>query len=135
VAVKIVRATVLALPNGTFMSYSSGNGLIRTANYVNFHSFKWNIYSVGLSAAQRLNGWTWSGTIGTTIDALRTATDAAPSNCWRAWEDKQSQDYYTLTRDSGVWKNQPPPFLEGYKAPTLQDAERVLKFSKCRPTP
>src|ERR1700676_3643178 len=100
---KILHAVILALPNGTFMTYyPNGNESVRTPNYVNFHSLKWNVYTVNLTAAQRLNGWTWNGTIGTTVDALRSATDTASSHCWQPWGDKQSQDYFTLTRDNGV---------------------------------
>jgi hypothetical protein len=133
---KILHAVILALPNGTFVTYyPNGNGSVRTPNYVSFHSFKWNVYTVTLTPAQRLNGWTWNGTIGTTVDAFRSATDTASSHCWQPWEDKPSQDYFILTRHNGVWKTEPPPFLEGSKAPTLQDAERVLKFPKCAPTP
>jgi hypothetical protein len=88
-----------------------------TAEYRQFHGFRWELKEQSPSSADQLNGITWKGIIGIKSDAYRKLTEQhggippPEPPCWGAWQDMpkwEDQSLYDfiwpLTHINGVWK-------------------------------
>jgi hypothetical protein len=139
-AARIVSSMVLTLPDGTTMAWnyrqaSSGSG--PSSQYWHHSEFKWAVVEELLTAADRLNGLTWKGTIKTTIAAYRKAYESEPSTpCWFPWGDMSSDHSpkWSPWKVRGQWETQfhSSEALEGNRLPTQEVADRALKLPPCR---
>ena len=140
-AAKIVKGMLLPLADGTSMGWNYRErsfGIAPSSHYWHHSEFKWDVVEEPLTAADRLNGLTWKGTIKLTTAAYRDLYELEESpRCWSLWRDlsPDNSPRWSLQKVRGEWQ---PKFhstqaLEGNRLPTQGDADRVLKFPPCRP--
>jgi hypothetical protein len=140
-AAKIASVLVLPLPDGKSMGLryrEAMYGVEAAANYLQYSEFKWTVIEEPLSAADRLNGLTWKGTITWTMAAYRDLSENSYSaRCWRPWRDlsPSSSPKWSLQKVRDQWQNTflGSDSMVGNKLPTQADAERVLRAPLCTP--
>ena len=138
-----MSSVILMLPDGSSMGMEiigSPYDSNPSRHYWQHSEFKWTVAEQPMSAADRLNGMTWKGSIRSTMAAYRElfelSTDS--SRCWYPWSDLPTDHNlkWSLHKARGQWKSVLEGVgisrtLVGNALPKQADAERVLKLPLC----
>jgi hypothetical protein len=143
-AARIVSSVILTLPDGTSMGIDYTRLQFSSdwsARYWQHSEFRWTLVEEPLSAADRLNGVTWKGTIKSTVAAYRELYESSSYSpwCWNSWRDISPEFNlnWSLQKIRGQWSLKGAPStgqrLVGNKLPTQAEADRVLGLPPCPP--